>query len=94
MILNLKWTGPLKEGYLMSADKESSHYICFRVALEAFSEAESVSIRSASKFCFDLDGGNFSNFSEKYFFGRSKDGDMIFFGKISNLKEFLKVSYV
>ena len=55
---------------------------------ECFSEAESASIRSAAKFCFDLDVRIFSNFPKKYFFDRSK---MFFsdFGEIfGNMKNF------
>ena len=58
-------------------------------ALECFSEAESAPIRSVLKFCFDLDIRFFPNFSKKYFFGRSKDGDLIFSVKSQILKQFL-----
>ena len=56
----------------------------YLVTLNCFSEAESASIRSASKFCFDLDGRKNFQLFQKIFFRSIQSWGHDFFGEISN----------
>ena len=58
--------------------------ICIFRGWECFSEAESASIRSASKFCFDLDGRKNFQLFQKIFFRSIQSWGHDFFGEISN----------
>ena len=89
-----KHSQPLKIQISKSASFFSRNKVKIIIVLiwslgEWLSEAESASIRSASKFCFDLDVRIFFNFSKNIFFGRSKDGDLIFFRICRQFLQFL-----
>ena len=56
----------------------------YLVTLNCFSEAESASIRSASKFCFDLDGRKNFQLFQKIFFRSIQSWWHDFFGEIAN----------
>ena len=65
--------------------KEKNKCFSFYGLRECFSEAESASIRSASKFCFDLDGRKNFQLFQKIIFRSIQSWGHDFFGEISNL---------
>ena len=76
-----------RQGFVPKIQKKSENVENY--TFECFSEAGSARIRSAVKFCVDLDGQIFSNFSENFKKFPKNIFGSIFFGKVgkfSNIK--------
>ena len=83
-----------KAGYRVSPNKEKKNAFGFGAAENAFQRLGVCPFDPQANFASTLMFGFFYNFSKKYFFGRSKDGDMTFSAKSQISRNFFKVSIV